>query len=318
MWLRNKESCSMSCSCNRLIAAMLVGMSMVSISLAEGLSEIGPISEIKQVEGEYQFTEGPTADSQGNLFFTDIPASRIYRLDTQGKVSTFVGDSGHANGLMLDKNGILFACQMDGQLVSYDGNGKPIKVLAKKHENKRFNAPNDLVLDKAGGIYFTDPRYRAPLPWPQVKEAVYYVNAQGNITRLVDDLQAPNGVLLSPDEKTLYVIPSMQKQMMAYPVESPGKLGKGKVLCELQQKEKDGNSGGDGLTIDTLGNLYITSSLGIQVVSPAGEHLGTIPFPQHPANVTFGGKQRTTLFVTARTGVYSVEMKAQGHVFTGP
>ncbi|PHS07644.1 MAG: gluconolactonase [Blastopirellula sp.] len=289
-----------------------------STSMAEGLSELGPISDIKKVEGEYQFTEGPTADSQGNLYFTDIPASRIYRLDTEGHVSTFVDSSGHANGLMLDKNGTLFACQMDGQLVTYNAAGKPIKELVKKHQGKRFNAPNDLVLDKAGGIYFTDPRFRAPKPWPQVKEAVYYLDAQGNVTRLVDDLQAPNGVILSPDEKTLYVIPSMQKQMMAYPVEQPGKLGKGKVLCELQQKDKNGNSGGDGLTIDTLGNLYITSGLGIQVVSPAGEHLGTIAFPQQPANVTFGGKQRTTLYVTARTGVYSVEMKAQGHVFTGP
>lgn len=133
--------------------------------------------------------------------------------------------------------------------------------------------------------------------------------------RLGDNLPAPNGVILSPDEKTLYVIPSLQKQMMAYPVEGPGKLGAGKLFCELQQKDENGNGGGDGLTVDTKGNLYITSGLGIQVFSNDGKHLGNIAFPEQPANCTFGGKDNKTLFVTARTGVYTVEMEATGHRF---
>ena len=162
-------------------------------------------------------------------------------------------------------------------------------MLADKYDGKRFNAPNDLVIDRAGGVYFTDPAFRAPKPLPQGKTAVYYLSADGKVTRLIDDLPNPNGVILSPDEKTLYVIPSGQAEMMSYPVEGPGKIGKGKVFCTLKQPAKAKNSGGDGLTVDVKGNLYITSQLGLQVFDKDGKYLGTIKFPEQPANVTFGG-----------------------------
>jgi gluconolactonase len=110
----------------------------------------------------------------------------------------------------------------------------------------------------------------------------------------------------------------MEKEMWAYPVESPGKIGKGRVLCELQQRAGETSGGGDGLTVDTNGNLYITSALGVQVVSPEGKILGIIPFPEQPANVTFVGKDRQTLFVTARKSVYTASMEAKGHSFPGP
>ena len=155
------------------------------------------------------------------------------------------------------------------------------------------------------------------MPWPQKVEAVYYRNPEGKVTRLVENLSAPNGVIMSPDEKTLYVVPSMQRQMWAYPIVSPGKIGEGKVLCELSQNAPGGNGGGDGLTIDTKGNLYITMGLGIEVISPAGKSLGIIEFPEQPANVTFGGKDRTTLYATARKGLYSTKVEATGHVFPG-
>ena len=122
-------------------------------------------------------------------------------------------------------------------------------------------------------------------------------------------------MILSPDEKTLYVIPSQSAEMMAYPVVSPGKVGDGSVYCKLKQRAGQTNGGGDGLTIDTKGNLYITSGLGIQVFDPAGEHLGTIAFPEQPANCDFGGPDMKTLYVTARTSLYAVKMEAQGHVF---
>lgn len=279
-----------------------------------------PTGEIEKVRGEFQFTEGPASDAQGNLFFTDIPANRIYKLSAAGEFSVFVEPSGHCNGLMITSNGGFYACQMDGALLQVDPKTGKLTTLASEYNGKRFNAPNDLVVDASGGIYFTDPRFRAPMPLPQEKEGVYYRAADGKVTRLLDGLPAPNGVLLSTDEKTLYVIPTMQKEMMAYPVEGPGKLGEGKVFCSLVQREgtTGPGGGGDGLTIDTQGNLYITSGLGIQIYSPAGKHLKTIEFPEQPANVTFGGPERKTLFVTARTGLYSVEMNVQGHVFPGP
>ena len=141
---------------------------------------------------------------------------------------------------------------------------------------------------------------------------MYYVSAQGEVTRLVDDLPNPNGVILSPDEKTLYVIPTGQAEMMAYSVIEPGKIDEGRVLCSLKQAPGKSGSGGDGLTVDSEGNLYITSALGLQVFSPEGELLGVIEFPKQPANVTFGGPDGKTLFVTARSSLYAVDMEAQG------
>jgi len=272
---------------------------------------------VKTIRADFQFTEGPAADDHRNLYFTDIPANRIYKMDTDGMIAVFLEPSGHCNGLMLNGNRLL-ACEMDGQLKSIDLKTKKVTSLANKYNGKRFNAPNDLVIDKTGGIYFTDPRFRAPNPWPQKVEAVYYRSANGKTTRLVEDLAAPNGVIMSPDEKTLYVVPSMQKQMWAYPITSPGKIGKGRVLCELTQKKAGENRGGDGLTIDTQGNLYITMGMGIEVISPKGKSIAIIEFPQQPANVTFGGKDRKTLYVTARKGLYSKVTNFTGHVFPGP
>jgi len=297
-----------------LIATLAGQSSLAAKAESADALQVGPV---KKLHGGLKFTEGPTADAAGNVYFTDIPANRIYKSDPTGKLSVFLEPSGHANGLMLRGDDELLACQMDGQLVSIDLKTKKVTPLASKHQGKRFNACNDLVCDSAGGVYITDPRFRAPQPWPQGKEAFYYVAKDGAVTRLGDDLAAPNGIILSPDEKTLYVIPSMSKKMMAYPVEAPGKLGKGRVFCELKQARPGGNGGGDGLTIDTQGRLYITSGLGVQVFSPQGKLLKVIEFPEKPANVTFAGKDRKTLFVTARTSVYTAETNAQGHVFPG-
>jgi gluconolactonase len=276
---------------------------------------IGPTGKMVKLHGGFKFTEGPAADADGNVYFSDIPDEKIYKVDRAGKLSVFTDKSNHANGLMVNAKGEIVACEMDGRIAAHDPATKKSRVIADKYEGKRFNAPNDLVIDKAGGVYFTDPVFRAPKPLPQGKLAVYYVAADGTVSRLIDDLPNPNGVILSPDEKTLYVIPSGQAEMMAYPVISPGKVGKGKVFCTLKQPEGKKGAGGDGLTVDTKGNLYITSGLGLQVFSPKGELLGIIAVPEQPANVTFGGPDMKTLYVTARTSLYSAPMEATGHRF---
>lgn len=301
-----------------LLSGMLILAAWTSLSLAaEKIPGLGPVSEIVKVQGGFQFTEGPASDGRGNLYFSDIPANRIYVLDAAGKVSVFLEPSNHTNGLMVNQAGKLFACEMDGRVVSIDVATKKATAVAATYNGNRFNAPNDLVLDQAGGVYFTDPHYRAPMPLPQGKVAVYYCDASGKVVRLVDDLPAPNGVILSTDEKTLYVIPTGQKEMMAYPVQSPGKLGEGRVFCSLKQKGASTNGGGDGLTIDSQGNLYITSALGLQVFDTQGKPLGIIEFPEQPANCTFGGKGNKTLYATARTSLYSVQMEVSGHAFPG-
>lgn len=290
--------------------------------LAEQDSEIpgiGPVGKPVKLFTDFKFTEGPAFDLKGNLYFTDIPDNKIYKVNSKGKLSVFLEPSNHCNGLMLDGANNLLACEMDGRLVSINLKNKKVTPLATEYQGNRFNAPNDLVVDRTGGVYFTDPHYRAPEPLPQGKTAVYYRAADGKVTRLIDNLKAPNGVILSPDEKTLYVIPSMQKEMWAYPVTAPGKIGKGRVFCTLQQQEgyKEPGRGGDGLTIDTKGNLYITSGLGLQVFSPEGKLLGIIEVPEKPANVTFGGKDNSSLFITARTSLYRIDTKAKGHRFPG-
>lgn len=281
------------------------------------ISGIGPVGPVAKLHTGFMFTEGPASDAAGNVYFTDIPNEKVHKVDAAGKLSVFREKSGHANGLMLNAKGEVVACEMDGQIVAFSADGKDRRVVAGTHDGKRFNAPNDLVLDKAGGVYFTDPTFRAPMPLPQGKAAVYYADAAGKVRRLIEDLPNPNGVILSPDEKTLYVVPSGQKQMMAYPVEGPGKIGKGKVFCELAQAKEGANGGGDGLTIDVKGNLYITSGLGLQVFDSSGKALGVIKFPEQPSNATFGGKDNKTLYVTARTSLYAAPMEVAGHRFPG-
>jgi gluconolactonase len=300
------------------LVVMSIRFAPAADEAAKSIPEIGPAGEIVKLHSGFKFTEGPAADRDGNVYFSDIPNQRIHKVDADGKLSVFREKSNNANGLMLNAKGEIVACEMAGQVVAYSPDGKSRRVLADKYNGERFNAPNDLVIDRQGGVYFTDPAFGAPMPLPQGKTAVYYIAPGGEVTRLIDDLPNPNGVILSPDEKTLYVIPSGQAEMMAYPVESPGKIGKGKVFCKLKQRREGGKSGGDGLTVDTRGNLYITSDLGLQVYNPSGDLLGIIALPEQPANVTFGGRDLKTLYVTARTSLYTVPMQATGHLFALP
>lgn len=281
------------------------------------IAGVGPAGAIKKLHTDFKFTEGPAADADGNVYFSDIPNEKIHKIDAAGKLSTFREKSNTSNGLMVNAKGEVVACEMTGAIVALSPDGKDRRVITDKYDGNRYNAPNDLVLDKAGGVYFTDPAFRAPMPLPQGKTCVYYADAGGKVSRLIDDLPNPNGVLLSPDEKTLYVLPSGQKKMMSYPVMSPGKIGAGKVFCELDQPKPDGNGGGDGGTVDSKGNVYVTSAMGLQVFDPSGKKLGLIVFPEQPANVTFGGKDLKTLFVTARTSVYTCPMEVAGHRYPG-
>jgi gluconolactonase len=276
---------------------------------------VGPSGKVVKLHTGFKFTEGPAADRTGNVYFSDIPDEKIYKVDTSGMLSVFREKSNHANGLMVNAKGEVVACEMDGRIVAISADGKELRVLAADYEGKRFNAPNDLVLDGAGGVYFTDPSFRAPKPLPQGKLGVYYVSAKGKVTRLLDDLPNPNGIRMSPDGKTLYVFPSGQEEMMAYPVEAPGKIGKGRVFCTLKQPEGKKGGGADGAAVDTKGNLYIASALGLQVFDASGKRLGIIAIPEQPSNVTFGGADMRTLYVTARTSLYTLPMEATGHRF---
>jgi gluconolactonase len=285
---------------------------LASIAVAQEnkpIPGIGPAGEIVKLHTGFKFTEGPAADAQGNVYFSDIPNNRIHKVDTDGKLSTFLENSERCNGLMFDAKGRLIACQGGaGKLLAIDVSTKQITVLADKADDKRLKAPNDVVIDRQGNSYFTDPD----------EGEVYFLTADGKCSILLKGLPRPNGVILSPDEKTLIVLPSGSADVLAYPLEAAGKPGKPRVLCQLEQNPNmPGRRGGDGLTVDTKGNLYLTkpSLKAIQVVSPEGKTLGLIYFPEEPANCTFGGKDMKTLYVAARTSLYTVKMEATGHRF---
>jgi gluconolactonase len=281
-----------------------------AVAAADAIPGIGPKGEVVRVQTGFGFTEGPTADARGNVYFTDIRANKILKLDIEGNLTTFLEDSQGANGLGVDGKGRLVVAQGGAKrIIAIDVSTKGVTVLADAFDGKPFARPNDLVVDRQGGVYFTDPD----------PKSVYYVSAEGRVSRIIEDLPRPNGVILSPDEATLYVVPSGSPDVLAYPVESPGKIGRGRVLARLQQAESGPPRGGDGLTVDAEGNLYLAvpALKAIQVVTPAGKTLGLISIPENPSNADFGGKDLKTLYVTAQKSIYAVELEVKGHRFGG-
>jgi gluconolactonase len=260
----------------------------------------------QKLAGGFQFTEGPAADKEGNVYFTDIPNSRIHKWSLDGKLSTFMENSDGANGLFFDENGNLIACVGGtGKLVSIDPQGK-ISVLADKHDGKPFNSLNDLWIDPKGGIYFTDPRYGNRDNLPQGGEHVYYLPAdRKDPVRVIDDMVRPNGVIGTPDGKTLYVADHGANKTYAYKINLDGSLSDKRLFAE---------QGSDGMALDENGNLYLTAKA-VDIYNPSGKLLETIDVPEVPANVCFG-KNKKTLFITARTSLYSIDMQSKLYSFT--
>ena len=394
------------------IVLPLVGLSFLGVCWC-GAAEPKPVAKsvvasgakLVKLPGKFRFTEGPAVDARGNVFFTDIPNNRIHKWSLDGKMSVWREDSGGANGLFFDKKGNLLACEGNrGRITSISPEGK-VTVLADKYGGKRFNKPNDLWIDPAGGVYFTDPvygRYKVT----QGGEHVYYLSPDGKkVTRVIDDMTRPNGVVGTPDGKILYVadhgagkVYRYQINQVSLPEAGPkratpknaGKLivinvrgekrGKGvppyavasrsvnleqlrkiikaavkknanqKVMVRADTSALHGNvasavaacrDGGvvkanigynyapkakdsrlsakklfapvacDGMTLDNEGNVYLTERVVI-VYSPAGKEIERIDIPQRPANVCFGGADLQTLFITARSSVYTIRMRVKG------
>lgn len=287
-----------------------------STLLAADLSDlVAPGASVRKVAGEFQFTEGPTSSPEGVLLFSDIPASHIMELLPDGSTRVFLEGSERANGLQFDAAGRLFVCQGGGRrVVRIDGPRKAITVLADAYEGKKLNSPNDLALDARGGLYFTDPSYdrRAQLEQPVM--GVYYISSDGKVSRVIDSLERPNGILVSPDGKALLVANPDRREVHRFPIEGPGQLGPGKVIFTGDEALDGG--GPDGMAHDARGNVYATYK-GIVVLAPNGELLGRIPVPEQPANCTFGGKDRKTLYITARRSLYAIDMRVEGMALQG-
>ncbi len=266
-------------------------------------SVVADDAKVEKLAGGFKFTEGPAADAKGNIFFTDIPNNRIHKWSLDGKLSTFRENSGGANGLYFDKKGNLLACEGGGRrLVSINPKGE-VTELAAKYQNKKFNSLNDLWIDPKGGIYFTDPRYGRRDNLDQDGEHVYYLAPdRKSIVRVIDDMVRPNGIIGTRKGKRLYVTDHGGKKTFVYTINKDGTLSNKKLFAP---------EGSDGMTIDNKGNIYLTTNA-VAVYSKKGEKIETIKVPEGPANVCFGGKDKKTLFITARTSLYCIRMRVKG------
>jgi len=266
----------------------------------------------------HNFTEGPACAADGTVWFVDIPANEILRVDPQGAV-VVTREANATFGLFVGKDGTLFGAQASpGAITKIDPKTGAITVLCDTRAaeaegtGRSLGRLNDLVVDESGGAWFTAPvlgRRRAGMP----PDAVYYAPvAGGEAIEVVrdDKVRGPNGIALSPDAKTLYVVPYLSMDIMAYPIEGPGKVGAGRVFYTVPGGTRE-SIGGDGCTVDAKGNLYVAipPRAAIFVLSPEGKPLGQIRFPERVSNCALGGKDGKTLYVTATAGVYAVDVE---------
>jgi gluconolactonase len=267
-------------------------------------SIIAPHAQVEKVSDGFGFTEGPAVNSNGDLYFVDDPNSKIYFWSvSEQKLSVFVEQSAHANGMYVDRNDLLVVCEGEtGCVVSYDKLAKRT-VLASVFDGKRFNKPNDLWIDPKGGIYFTDPVYGKEYKVVQDGEHVYYiVPDRSKVLKVVTDLVKPNGIIGTPDGKLLYITDQVAGKVWRYAIQPAG---------TLTDKNLFTNIGVDGMTIDHRGNVYVTADQ-IYVFDPNGKEIQRIKVPEEPANICFAGKDRKTLYITARKGLYRLQMNVHG------
>lgn len=291
-----------------LVCVALTGLLLIVPLLAQQHPGIvAPGAELQLLADGFQFTEGPAADAAGNVYFTDQPNNRILKWSVDGKLSVFLEDAGRSNGLFFAKDGNLYACaDLDNELWRISPKGITL-VLVSHYGGKKLNGPNDLWVDPQGGIYFTDPFYKRDY-WmrgdmEQDGQHVYYFSRDKKLTRVIDDLLQPNGIIGTPDGKRLYIADIKAKKTYVYDIGAGGALS-GKRLAA--------DSGSDGLTLDSEGNLYVTGK-GVTVFDPDGRQIDHIEVPERwTANVTFGGPKRDTLFITAMDSLYSIRTRVRG------
>ena len=288
------------------LSFLILGLGFISCNSQKELIKEGQKPQL--ISSEFEFIEGPASDAEGNIYFTDQPNNRIHKWSVEdGTISIFIENSGRANGLYFDSEGNLLAAADENSEIWKINPEKEVEVLIESFEGNRLNGPNDLWIAPGGGFYFTDPYYQRDY-WERTEkeieeERVYYVNPQGEISIVVDDLVQPNGIIGTPDGKTLYIADIGANKTYSYKINRDGSLSDKKLFTEL---------GSDGMTIDNKGNIYLTGN-GVTVFDKSGNKIQHIPIDKDwTANVTFGGKNQQTLFITAQQAVYSLEMNVKG------
>jgi gluconolactonase len=286
---------------------------------------VPPGARMERVAGGFEFTEGPVWTQEGALLFSSPNTNVIYRWSPLGAVEVFRPKSGYSgvdvgrfhqpgsNGLTFDPEGRLAICQHGNRrVIRIEPHGN-VTVLADRYDGKRLNSPNDLVYRSDGTLFFTDPPFGLPQLFEDPKKelsisGVYAVRQSGEVVLVTDELQGPNGLAFSPDERFLYVgnWDPERKVVMRYEVEPSGAARVGTVFFDMTAA--DGEDAIDGIKIDRNGNLFVCGPAGIWVLSPEGDHLGTIRPPEAPHNLAWGDEDGLTLYVTALTSIYRIRL----------
>src|SRR5438105_1009373 len=264
------------------------------------------------VKEGFVFIEGPLGMPNGGLLFSEIMGpSRIHHLDSSGKVSALYERTNGANGLAFTRTGDLLSAEGDGRTISRRGKDGQAVVLTNGAPDRPLLAPNDLITDAKGGIYFTDPGPRPVVPGRTVY--VYYLPAGAKQPLVLDDhIARPNGLTLTNNGTTLIVDDTLGTTVYAFDVQPDGTVKGKRPFAQLHDIPSGQESVADGLAIDREDRIYVTTLTGIQVFDKTGTYLGTIKVPRQPANVAFSGPNKRTLFITAREGLYRLPMLAQG------
>ena len=284
---------------------------------------IPPDAKLERLFDGCAFAEGPAADDAGDVYFSDCPNNRIlvYRAAT-GQTEVWHEPSLRANGMNFDAQGRLVVC-CDGKdggaraVRRYEADGS-ITTLASHFNGKKLNAPNDLCFDSAGRIYFTDPRYGDKSDLEQECMAVYRIELDSSLTRVIDDRQTPNGIPITPDDRTLYLVdhnpqPGGARTLVRYDVAADGRWRYTRTLADFGT-----GYGGDGMALDVEGNIYLTAGnrekAGVYVIAPDRTQLGFIPTGEIAGNCTFGGPDLQTLYIAASTSLYRIRLAIPGQL----
>jgi gluconolactonase len=314
-----------------LVQAQDAGVSKIT-RMDPALDKIVPLNaKVEKIHSGFRFIEGPVWSRSGRyLLFSDIPANEVLKWTPNGNVSVFRneifkgtypdGVQIGSNGLTLDREGRLISAEHGNRRITRLEKDGSVTVLADRYEGKRLNSPNDVVAKKNGDIYFTDPAgllrtYPADAKDRPTQEldfnGVYRIAAGGRLDLLTKDVPYPNGIAFSPDEKKLYVASSRpDKFWMVFDVKADGRLVNGRKFFDATNIP--GENVPDGIKVDVEGHVYTAGPAGIMIFSSDGKLLGTIEFPERPANCGWGDDDGKTLYVTARTSLYRIRLNIAG------
>jgi gluconolactonase len=296
-----------------IIAAMAAVIAVPALAQAPAgiRGVVAPGAMPALVQEGFTFTEGPLGTADGGLYFVDIPANRIHRLSAQGGITVAYEQTNGSNGLALTRAGDLLAVEGDGKRVTRRGRDGRVATLTEGLPGQPFLSPNDLIADRKGGLYITDPGPRPVVPGRPTY--VYYLPPGAAQPIMLDDrIARPNGLTLTRDGKTLIVDDTLGTALFAYDVKPDGTVTHKRLFADLRDIPDGKESGADGMALDREDRVYVSTLVGVQVFDRTGRYLGTIKFPRQPANLAFAGPGKRTLYVTAREGLYRLTMLTQG------